>query len=86
MNFPSEEPVTIQCHIVDKLPIVNQGVDLDLHRKLMSDLSLHPIADCHTVSDGAEVDILLSSENTTGGKKEIRRWLESGNALLDLLS
>ena len=69
INFPSEEPVTIQCHIVNKLPIVNQGVDLDLHRRVMSDLSLHPIADCHTGSDGAEVDILLSSEDTN-------RWIK----------
>ena len=78
INFSSEEPVTIQCHIVDKLPIVNQGVDLDLHRRVMSDLSLHPIADCHTGSDGAEVDILLSSEDTNrwikGNQKTVGEW------------
>ena len=70
INFPSEEPVTILCHIVDKLPIVNQGVDLDLHRRVVSDLNLHPIADCHTGSDGAEVDIVLSSEDTNRWMKE----------------
>ena len=51
---------------------------MDLHRKLMSDLSLHPIADCHTVSDGAEVDILLSSEDTNrwikGNQKTVGEW------------
>ncbi len=78
INYPSEEPVTIQCHIVDELPKVNQGVDLDLHRKVMSDLNLYPNADCHTGSDGAEVDILLSSEDTNkwmkGDQKTVGEW------------
>ncbi len=76
INYPSEEPVTIQCHIVDELPKVNQGVDLDLHRKVMSDLNFN--ADCHTGSDGAEVDILLSSEDTNkwmkGDQKTVGEW------------
>ena len=51
---------------------------MDLHRRVMSDLSIHPIADCHTGSDGAEVDILLSSEDTNrrikGNQKTVREW------------
>ena len=51
---------------------------MDLHRRVMSDLSLHPIADCHTGSDSAEVDILLSSEDTNkwikGNQKMVGEW------------
>ncbi len=44
----------------------------------MSDLNLYPNADCHTGSDGAEVDILLSSEDTNkwmkGDQKTVGEW------------
>ena len=59
LHDPDETPVTVSCHVVEHLSPVNNNLNIDVHRKLMKEHKLEPIAD-PCPGDKAAVDILLS--------------------------
>ena len=58
LHDPDETPVTVSCHAIDHLSPDN-NLNIDVHRKLMKEHKLEPIADPRP-GDKAAVDILLS--------------------------
>ena len=45
LHGPDETPVTVSCHVIDHLSPVNNNLNIDVHRKLMKEHKLEPIAD-----------------------------------------
>ena len=68
LHDPEETPVTVCCHVVDKLSPVNCNLSIEIHRKLMKEHQLEPIADTFP-SDQAAVDILLSLADSYAYRK-----------------
>ena len=57
LHEPEETSVTVYCHVIDKLSPVNRNLSIEIHRKLMKEHQLEPIADPFP-GDQAAVDIL----------------------------